>query len=171
MGLEHRLAKELIGPPAGSSLRIGVERDLLTMHVAEALRETFPGCELIDVGPAIFEARLIKSEEEISVLRLGRQIAKIGASAFMEAQHEGATEIAVAAHAVAEMEAALGALAPELLSSTYAYCQAVRAATAEGLPRPALIFEFRRNRRIANRSLAAELLDPRRRLASARAHR
>ena len=116
------LAKEAIGAER-SGLRIGVERDLLTLHVAEALEASFPGSELVDVGPAAFEARLIKSDEEVALLRLGGQLAKIGASAFMEAQHAGATEIEVATHAVAAVERALGALAPNLLSSTYAYCQ------------------------------------------------
>ena len=65
----------------------------------------------------------IKSQEEIELLRLGGQVAKIGAQAFLAAQHEGVSEITVASHAVAEMERAIGALAPNALSSTYAYCQ------------------------------------------------
>lgn len=65
-----------------SATRIGVELDLLPARIHNALRATFPGAELVDIAPALFEARIVKSEEELEVLRLGGQVAKIGAGAF-----------------------------------------------------------------------------------------
>lgn len=106
-----------------SATRIGVELDLLPARIHNALRATFPGAELVDIAPALFEARIVKSEEELEVLRLGGQVAKIGAGAFLDALTEGVSELAVASYAVYEMERAIASLCPAALSSTYAYCQ------------------------------------------------
>ena len=63
----------------------------------------------------------MKSGEELSLLRVGADVAKIGANAFLEAISENVTEITVAARAVLEMDRALGALFPDGATSAYAY--------------------------------------------------
>lgn len=117
------LVRDVIESQQGLAAGLGAEVELLTTQMQRTLTSALPKCDLIDAGSALAETRLIKSQEEIDLLRLGGQVAKIGAQAFLAAQHEGVSEITVASHAVAEMERAIGALAPEALSSTYAYCQ------------------------------------------------
>lgn len=117
------LVRDVIESQQGLGAGLGAEVELLTTQMQRTLTSSLPKCDLFDAGSALAETRLIKSQEEIALLRLGGQVAKIGAQAFLAAQHEGVSEITVASHAVAEMERAIGALAPEALSSTYAYCQ------------------------------------------------
>ena len=117
------LVRDVIESQQGLGAGVGAEVELLTTQMERTLTAVLPKCDLFDAGSALAETRLIKSQEEIDLLRLGGQVAKIGAQAFLAAQHEGITEIAVASHAVAEMNRAIGALAPDALSSTYAYCQ------------------------------------------------
>jgi len=100
---------------------VGVERGILPVGIYESLQSSL-GDELVDVSDILADARLLKSDEEIRLLKTGGEIAKIGASAFVEAVRPGATELAVAAHAVAEMDRALAALYPEGATSSYAYC-------------------------------------------------
>lgn len=107
-------ARKLSGP-------VGIERRILPVGIYESLESSL-GRELVDVSDILADARLLKSDEEIRLLRTGGEIAKIGAPAFVEAVRPGATELAVAAHAVAEMDRALAALYPEGATSSYAYC-------------------------------------------------
>ncbi len=83
----------------------------------------FSGADFVDIGDMLAEARLIKSAEELDLLRLGGELAQIGAQAFLDALFEGATELAIASRAVAAMNQALAARRPTALSSSYAYCQ------------------------------------------------
>jgi Xaa-Pro aminopeptidase len=103
--------------------RVGVERSLLTVGVLEALQEALPHAAFVEIGQVLADLRVVKSPEEIRLLTIGAEIAKIGASAFLEAVSEHATELAVASHAVREMDRTLAALLPDALTSTYAYCQ------------------------------------------------
>jgi Xaa-Pro aminopeptidase len=119
-----RLALDFIEGRGAAPARIGLERNLLTIGVYEVIQAAFPEATLVEVGDLLGELRIIKSEEELRLLRLGGEIARIGANAFLEALGDNVTELAVAASAVAEMDRALGALYPEGGTSTYAYCQA-----------------------------------------------
>lgn len=105
-------------------LRIGVERGLLPLSVFEGLKEVFPEAMFLEVGDLLADMRIIKSKEELRLLRIGADVAKIGANAFLQALTDNTTELAVASHAVAEMDKALAALYPDGGTSTYAYCQA-----------------------------------------------
>jgi Xaa-Pro aminopeptidase len=107
------------GPPPN---RIGVELPFLSVATHKALGELLPAVQ-IDIADILFEARMIKGDEEIGLLRLAGDVAKIGANAFVEALSPGVTELSVAAHAVAEMNRAMGALTGNASTSTYAYCQ------------------------------------------------
>lgn len=107
----------------GGRLRIGLERALLPCGIHEELMGRLAGCEFVEIGDLVGELRLVKSPEEIAILELGGQLAKIGADAFLNALHESVSELAVAAHAIAEINKAMGALSPDGLTSTYAYAQ------------------------------------------------
>ena len=102
--------------------RIGVERAFLPVNLHESLDAKL-AAQQVDITDVLFDARLIKGPEEVELLRLGGEIAKVGANAFLEALQPGVTELAIAGHAVAEMDRALGALRPDAATSSYAYCQ------------------------------------------------
>lgn len=103
--------------------RIGIERSVMTLRVWDALSAAFPDSEFVDIGDVLAAARIIKSDEELELLRLGGQVAKIGADAFLNALKEGVTEISVAAAATYAMEMATAGLASDAGTSTYTYCQ------------------------------------------------
>lgn len=117
-----RIVAELIGQRDTAPRRIGVEWPFLAVATHEALA-AHVAAEQVDVTDILFDARLLKSDEEIALLRLAGDVAKIGADAFLEALDPGVTELSVAAHAVAAIDRGLGALHPSAASSTYAYCQ------------------------------------------------
>lgn len=118
-----RAARDFARSSGPSPKRIGVERELLPLRVYDALTRVFEGTEMVEIGDLLAAARIVKSAEEIRLLRLAAEIAKVGATAFLEALGEGTSELAVAAHATAQMDRALAALLPEGLTSSYAYCQ------------------------------------------------
>lgn len=107
---------------------IGIESCPITLNYYTRLTTAFPAVKLLDISDIVYDLRIIKSGEELEILRLGGEIAKIGASAFLEALQENVTELSVAAYAVQEMDKALGALYPLDKSevggatSSYAYC-------------------------------------------------
>lgn len=114
---------DLTGSVRDAAIRFGIERSAMTLELYEALRSMLPKATFVDIGEIIAGLRLIKSTEELAILDLGGILAKIGANAFLEALTENISELAVAAHAVAEMDRALAALYPSGATSTYAYAQ------------------------------------------------
>lgn len=81
------------GVPSG---RLGVEDDhipgLLRAQVAAAV----PGFELVDVSQAVMRQRMIKSAEEIELIRHGARIADLGGAAVVAAIADGVPEYEVA---------------------------------------------------------------------------
>ncbi|MCV9999324.1 Xaa-Pro peptidase family protein [Pararhizobium sp. YC-54] len=118
-----RICAEFIARRGSSKIRLGIEEELLPVGLFRAFQARFPEAELVEIGPLLAELRLIKSHEEIRLLELGADLAKIGADAFLEAMQDNVTELAVAAHAVAAVNKAMGALSINGLTSTYAYAQ------------------------------------------------
>jgi Xaa-Pro aminopeptidase len=117
-----KIVADLVRSAGPHPTRIGVELRFLSVGTHEALAEVLPAVQ-VDISDILFDARLVKGDEEIELLRLAGDIAKIGANAFVEALTPGVTELSVAAHAVAEMNRAMGALTGNASTSTYAYCQ------------------------------------------------
>jgi Xaa-Pro aminopeptidase len=101
---------------------IGIELETIPFHLHQRLTDRLSQARFADVTPGLRELRIVKSAEELALLRLGGDIARIGANAFLDALHENTTELEVASHAVREMNRTLAALLPSALSSTYAYC-------------------------------------------------
>ena len=58
--------------------RVGVEFDHLTLQNRAKLEAAVPGIELVDVSPGTMAQRMLKSDEEIAVIRNGARIADIG---------------------------------------------------------------------------------------------
>jgi creatinase len=80
----------------GSGKRIGIEGDHLTLAARNALQTVLAGVELVDVAPDAASARMIKSAEEIVLIRKGARIADLGGEAIRDAIRVGAREIDVA---------------------------------------------------------------------------
>jgi len=76
--------------------RLGVEDDhipgLLRTEVAGAL----PGLDLVDLSQSVMRQRMLKSPEEIELIRHGARIADIGGAAVVGATEEGVPEYEVA---------------------------------------------------------------------------
>jgi creatinase len=80
----------------GGEKRIGIEADHLTLSARESLLSACSTNNLVDVAGAIMRTRMIKSAEEIALIREGARIADIGGVTIREAIFAGTREIDVA---------------------------------------------------------------------------
>lgn len=87
-----RAVKNLVG---GAS-RLGIEGDHLTLAAQVTLNDVLGAPELIDIAPDTMAARMMKSDEEILLIREGARIADHGGEAIRAAIREGTREIDVA---------------------------------------------------------------------------
>jgi creatinase len=76
--------------------RLGIEFDHVTLQTREKLERFLPAVELVDVSAGCMRARMIKSPEEIAVIRNGARTADIGGEAVVAAIHDGVPEYEVA---------------------------------------------------------------------------
>ncbi|MGH2882336.1 MAG: aminopeptidase P family protein, partial [Solirubrobacteraceae bacterium] len=76
--------------------RLGVESDHLTLQVHDKLERFLPEVELVDVSAGCMRRRMIKSAEEIAVIRNGARIADLGGQAVVGAIADGVPEYEVA---------------------------------------------------------------------------
>ncbi|MCU6481023.1 creatinase [Arthrobacter silviterrae] len=76
--------------------RLGVEDDTLPVLLRDKLQAAFPGTTLTDVSQAAMRQRMIKSAEEIEVIKHGARIGDLGGEAIKAAIREGITEYEVA---------------------------------------------------------------------------
>lgn len=76
--------------------RLGVEGDHMTLQVRHKLKRFLPDAELVDVSAGCMRQRMVKSPEEIAVIRNGARIADIGGQAVTEAIADGVPEYEVA---------------------------------------------------------------------------
>jgi len=83
--------------------RLGVEFDHLTLEGRAKLEAELAGVELVDISPGTMALRMVKSAEEIAVIRNGARIADIGGAACVEAIGDGVPEYEVALHATQAM--------------------------------------------------------------------
>jgi creatinase len=76
--------------------RLGIEDDTVPQLQRERLAAAFPGAALIDVSQAAMRQRMIKSAEEIEVIKHGARIGDLGGEAIKAAIREGISEYEVA---------------------------------------------------------------------------
>ena len=73
-----------------TSRRVGLEFDGLSVHLYSAITTTIgPEVEFVDIAPSTMRLRMIKSEEEITVITDGANVADIGGFAIREALEAG----------------------------------------------------------------------------------
>jgi len=96
----------------GKAKRVGIENDHLTIERFKNLKDSLGNPELIDVGPSTMVQRMIKSEEEIALIKSGAKIADIGGEALVKEIKVGASEIDIAMVGRDAMEKAIAKFYP-----------------------------------------------------------
>ena len=81
---------------AGGARRIGIEADHMTLAARTTALTMLSDPELVDIAPDTMASRMVKSAEEIALIREGARIADIGGAAVRDAIREGTREIDVA---------------------------------------------------------------------------
>ncbi|MBO6561986.1 MAG: aminopeptidase P family protein [Nisaea sp.] len=104
-----RAVKDLVG----SAKKVGIEGDHLTLQAHDALEEIAGVTEIVDIAPAAMRQRMVKSPEEIALIREGARIADIGGAAIRDAIRPGAREIDVAMAGRDAMELAIAETFPD----------------------------------------------------------
>ena len=87
-----RAVADVMGTPG----RIGVEADHMTMAARDVAADMLGGPELVDIAPDTMAARMVKSDEEITLIRDGARVADAGGVAIRNAIADGVREIDVA---------------------------------------------------------------------------
>ena len=85
------------------SRTVGVEYDHLSLQILEKLKAALPGTDFVDISETVMHQRMIKSEEEIELIRNGAQVADLGGEACIEALGEGIPEYSIARHSTHTM--------------------------------------------------------------------
>jgi creatinase len=83
--------------------RIGLECDHLTVERFRQVQAALPNAELVSINLAAMRMRMVKSAEELALIRNGAAVADIGGAACVEAIDEGMPEYEVALHATGAM--------------------------------------------------------------------
>ena len=83
--------------------KVGIELDHMSMENASKLQAALPNVELVDVGRPTMAIRMIKSQEELDLIRDGARVADIGGAACVEALGECVPEYEIARHATHTM--------------------------------------------------------------------
>ncbi len=75
---------------------IGIEYDHVTLEVKEKFKSLFSFSKFNDIGQNLMELRMIKSDEEIDIIKNGARIADIGAEEIVKHIKVGASELEIA---------------------------------------------------------------------------
>jgi creatinase len=104
-----RAIHQLIGEPG----RLGVEADHLTLAMRDQATATLGAPDMCDIGKATMAQRMVKSTEEIRLIKSGAKIADIGGEAVRDSIHVGTREIDVAMAGRNAMELAIAERHPD----------------------------------------------------------
>ncbi|SEJ58906.1 creatinase [Pseudomonas linyingensis] len=83
--------------------RVGLEFDHVSLDHRRKFDVALEGIEFLDVAPATMRMRMVKSAEEIELIKIGAAVADIGGAACVEAIAEGVPEYQVALAATTAM--------------------------------------------------------------------
>ena len=76
--------------------RVGVEFDHITMERLSKLKAALPNAEIVDIAPGAMRLRMVKSAEEIALIKNGAAVCDVGGAALAAAVGEGVPEYEVA---------------------------------------------------------------------------
>ena len=93
--------------------KIGIENDHLTLERHKILKDALDNPEIIDISPSVMLKRMVKSKEEINLIRSGAKIADIGAKALVKEIKVGASEMDIAMVGRDAMEKAIVKFHPD----------------------------------------------------------
>jgi len=96
----------------GKVKKIGIEKDHLTIERHQNLKDSLSNPEIIDIAPSTMLQRMIKSKEEITLIKSGAKIADIGGEALVKEIKIGASEIDIAMAGRDAMEKAIAKYHP-----------------------------------------------------------
>ena len=96
-----------------NSGRVGIEYDHINLENLKKLQDTLSDAELVDISKMTMRQRMVKSAEEIELIRNGAQVADIGGAACVEAIGEGVPEYEVALHSTQAMVREISRRYPE----------------------------------------------------------
>ena len=96
-----------------NSGRVGIEYDHINLENMKKLQDVLPNAELVDNSKMTMRQRMVKSAEEIELIRNGAQVADIGGAACVEAIEEGVPEYEVALHSTQAMVREISRRYPE----------------------------------------------------------
>ncbi|NHI00442.1 MULTISPECIES: M24 family metallopeptidase [Oceanimonas] len=80
----------------GGARRVGVEFDHLSLQNLDKLKAALPEAEFVDIGVPTMKMRMIKSAEEIALIKQGARVADVGGAAIRDAIAVGVPEYEVA---------------------------------------------------------------------------
>ena len=83
--------------------RLGIENDHLNLQLSLKLETALPNTELVDISVECMRLRMVKSDEEVALIREGARIADLGGAACLEVIGEGVPEHRVALHSTQAM--------------------------------------------------------------------
>ena len=92
---------------------IGIENDHVTIEIKEKLNSLFSFSKFKDVSKDLMKLRIIKSKEEIEIIRNGAKIADIGAGEIVKYIKVGASELEIAMTGRDKMELEIAKIYPE----------------------------------------------------------
>ena len=92
---------------------IGIENDHVTIEIKEKLNSLFNFSKFKDVSKDLMKLRIIKSKEEIEIIRNGAKIADIGAGKMVKHIKVGASELEIAMTGRDKMELEIAKIYPE----------------------------------------------------------
>ena len=92
---------------------IGIENDHVTLEMKEKFKSLFSSSKFSDVSKDLMELRMIKSREEIDIIKNGARIADIGAEEMVKHIKVGASELEIATVGRDKMEMEIAKTYPE----------------------------------------------------------
>jgi len=104
--------------------KVAVEFDHMNLDNFAKLQKALPTADLVDIAQATMQMRMVKSNEEIAVIKNGARIGDMGGAACVEAIDEGVPEHEVALHSTRTMIREIAATYPHLeLMDTWTWFQ------------------------------------------------
>jgi len=92
---------------------IGIENDHVTLEIKEKFKSLFSFSKFSDVSKDLMQLRMIKSSEEIDIIKNGARIADIGAKEMVKHIKVGASELEIATVGRDKMEMEIAKTYPE----------------------------------------------------------
>ena len=92
---------------------IGIENDHITLEMNEKIQSIFSASAFTDISKKLMKLRMIKSKEEIEIIKNGARIADIGGEEIVKNIKQGATELEIAITGRDKMEKEIAKTYPD----------------------------------------------------------